>query len=82
MWPSGEVQVCKTFYGGSNPPVASKNKSLCTMQRLLSDKDLMNKRGEGDRILEVYIPRDNCQNLLVHVKCHLFLTKIAYLNLF
>ncbi len=23
MWPSGEVQVCKTFYGGSTPSMAS-----------------------------------------------------------
>ena len=23
MWPSGKVQVCKTFYGGSIPPLAS-----------------------------------------------------------
>src|SRR5690625_5419862 len=22
-WPSGEAEVCKTSYGGSNPPVAS-----------------------------------------------------------
>gem|GEM_PF-5753666 len=23
MWPSGKAWVCKTFYGGSNPPVTS-----------------------------------------------------------
>jgi hypothetical protein len=23
MWPSGQAWVCKTFHGGSNPPVTS-----------------------------------------------------------
>lgn len=23
MWPSGEVRVCKTLHGGSNPPMTS-----------------------------------------------------------
>lgn len=59
-----------------------KTESLCTMQRLFFDKDLMKKRGEDHSILEVYIPHDNCQNLLIRVKCYLFLTKIDYLNLF
>ena len=23
MWPSGEAEVCKTFYGGSNPSITA-----------------------------------------------------------
>ena len=26
MWPSGEVEVCKTFYEGSNPSMTSHGK--------------------------------------------------------
>ena len=34
MWPSGQARVCKTFYGGSNPPMISLDFHILSIVRL------------------------------------------------